>query len=222
MLSNLKVSAAFAIAALVALIIFGLAPASAHPHVFVTVQITVVIDKGTVTGFQHVWTFDEFYSAMAVEGLDKKQKGVYSREELSELAKVNMEGLKEFNYFTHATLAGKPLQAGDPKPADYWLEHKADVLSLNFFLPLAQPVLVDAKDFAFSIYDSSYFIAFDLAKDDPVRLSEGAPKGCSLKIGTPQPEGSDGKRLNEAFAGQLGGAPVDSGVAKTITLACAG
>ena len=48
----------------------------------------------------HKWMFDEFYTAMAIEGLDKNKDGVYDREELAELAKVNIEGLKDFAYFT--------------------------------------------------------------------------------------------------------------------------
>ena len=76
------------------------AGAAAHPHVWITVETTVLYDKGAFTGLQHKWTFDEFYTAMAIEGLDKNKDGIYDREELSELAKVNIEGLKEIGYFT--------------------------------------------------------------------------------------------------------------------------
>ncbi|TMJ63980.1 MAG: DUF1007 family protein, partial [Alphaproteobacteria bacterium] len=77
------------------------ASATAHPHVWITVETTVLYDKGTFTGLQHKWTFDEFYTAMAIEGLDKNKDGIYDREELAELAKVNVDGLKEFGYFTY-------------------------------------------------------------------------------------------------------------------------
>jgi hypothetical protein len=53
-----------------------------------------------ITGIRQAWTFDEFYTAMAVEGLDTNKDGVYSKEELAPLAKVNVESLKEFDYFT--------------------------------------------------------------------------------------------------------------------------
>ena len=62
-----------------------------------------MFDKGAITGIDQVWFFDEFYTAMAVEGLDTNKDGKYSREELHELAKTNMEGLKEFGYFTFPT-----------------------------------------------------------------------------------------------------------------------
>ena len=73
--------------------------AAAHPHVWITFETTVVYDKGTFVGVKHKWTFDEFYTAMAIEGLDKNKDGIYDREELAELAKVNIEGLKDFSFF---------------------------------------------------------------------------------------------------------------------------
>ena len=99
----------------------AVAPASAHPHVWVTVETTVLFENGSITGFRHKWTFDEFYTAMAVQGLDTNNDGIYSREELAELAKVNIEGLAEFGYFTHAKLGGASLAFA--VPLDYWLDY---------------------------------------------------------------------------------------------------
>src|ERR1700682_4034432 len=82
-------------------------PAQAHPHVWIFVETTVLYDKGTFTGLRHKWTFDEFYAATAIEGLDKNHDGKYDREELAELAKVNIDGLKDFAYFTFPALAGQ-------------------------------------------------------------------------------------------------------------------
>jgi len=111
--------------------------AAAHPHVYITFETTVLYDKGTFAGVRHKWMFDEFYTTMAIEGLDKNKDGVYDREELAELAKVNIEGLKDFAYFTFPALAGKELAVGEAR--DYWLEHKDGLLSLHFTLPFATP-----------------------------------------------------------------------------------
>jgi ABC-type uncharacterized transport system substrate-binding protein len=194
-------------------------PAAAHPHVWVTVETTVLYDKGTFTGLRHKWTFDEFYTAMAIEGLDKNKDGKYDREELAELAKVNMEGLKDFAYFTFPKLAGEDLKIGEAR--DYWLEHKDGILSLHFTVPLAQPVLAEAKDFTFSVYDPSYFIAFDFAKTDPVKLGEGAPKACKVKIGVPARDGSDASKLSDAFLAQFGAQSLGLSI-KTVSVDCNG
>lgn len=108
-------SLAFAMAAGLA------APAAAHPHVWVEVKTEIVYANGSFTGIRQVWTFDELYTAQAIEGLDANKDGRLDRVELDELAKVNMEGLKEFGYFTHATLGGQKLAFMAPTEA--FLEH---------------------------------------------------------------------------------------------------
>lgn len=199
------------------------APVSAHPHVWVSVETTVVYEAGKVAGFQHRWTFDDMYTAMAIQGLDKDQDGIYSREELSELAQVNIDGLKEFDFFTYARVKETPVKLAAPK--DYWLEHKDGVLSLHFTLPIAEPVPAESEGFEFAVYDQTFFIAFDLAKENPVRLSEGAPAGCAAKVGNADKDLADLQRLNDAFGGQLtaGDANEGTGVgyASTVFLSCA-
>ena len=96
----------------------GLAgPALAHPHVFVTAQTTVVYENGAITGLKHRWLFDEFYTAGAIEGLDKNKDGKIDRDELVELTKINVEGIKEFEYFTAVKLGKQVLAIGDPLDA---------------------------------------------------------------------------------------------------------
>ncbi len=185
-------------------------PARAHPHVWITVETTLVYENGAFVGVAHKWTFDELYTAMAIEGLDKNKDGKFDRTELEELTKVNLQGLKEFGYFTHPSLAGEPLKLGEAR--DYWQEHKGGVLSLYFTVPFATPVLAEAKGLTFAVYDPSYFIAFDLAKDNGARLGQGAPNDCVLKVGMSQSDNA----LGQSF-GAVGAMMV---IAKTIALEC--
>ena len=199
-------------------------PASAHPHVWVTYEATVVYDKGAITGLDHVWSFDDMYTAMAIEGLDKNNDGVYSREELAELAQVNMDGLKDFDYFTFANLGTGALKFSPPH--DPWLEHTNGILRLHFRLPLAQPVLAEAEKFSFSIYDPSFFIAFEPEEKDPVKLAGGAPKGCKIGFLKPKADANSdelkAKLLNDSFAQELGQTTnIGSGFTRTVTVSCA-
>ena len=205
-------------------LVLGAPPAQAHPHVWVNAESTVVYTDSRITGLKHKWTFDEMYSTMAVDGLDTNKDGVYSREELADLAKVNMEGLKEFGYFTYAKLGTADLKLKDPTK-DYWLEvDKQGALSLFFTVELGEPVLAEAPGFAFSVADPSFFIAFELAKDEPVKLA-GAPAGCKVTIGIPEKDAEELKRLNEAFGGQLtagnANAGTGMGYAKSAFVSCA-
>jgi ABC-type uncharacterized transport system substrate-binding protein len=194
------------------------APANAHPHVWVMVETTLLYERGAFTGFTHKWTFDEFYSAMAVEGLDANKDGKYSREELAELAKVNVVSLKDFGYFTFPQLSGQAVKLGEPR--DYWLEHKDGILTLHFALPFATPVLAEAKGLAFGVYDPSFFIAFELAKvEKPLRLGEGAPKSCSLKIGASERDPRDASALGEQVTAITG---FGVSVAKLASVECNG
>jgi ABC-type uncharacterized transport system substrate-binding protein len=199
-------------AAVATTVLLASLPAAAHPHIWVTMEATLLYENGVFTGIRHKWTFDEYYTASAIEGLDKNKDGIYDREELAELAKVNVDALKDFDYFTFPTLAGQAVKLGEPK--DYWLEHKDGALSLLFTVPFATPVLPDAKGFAFAVYDPSFFIAFDLAKsENPVRLGEAAPKTCKLKIEAPD------QRETAALGpmSQLGGV---TSIGRPITLEC--
>jgi len=151
------------------------AAAEAHPHVWVTITSELVYaPDGSVTGIRHHWTFDDMFSAFATQGIEAKEKGKFTREELAPLAKTNVESLKDYDYFTYATADGKKAPFADPLP-DYWADYKDAILTLNFTLPFKQPV--KAKDLKIEIYDPTYFIDFELAKKDPVHFI-GAPAQC--------------------------------------------
>lgn len=177
------------------------APALAHPHVWVTMHNEVVYAAdGTVTGIEHHWTFDDMFSAFAVQGMTAKVKGGFSREELAPLAKVNIELLKEYGYFTYATADGKKVAFGDPLPG-YWLDDKDKILTLNFTLPFKTPV--QAKLLRFEIYDPTIFVDFEFAKGDAVRLA-GAPSPCRLDIVRPdQITNAQSAKLGEQFFNAL-------------------
>lgn len=197
-------------------------PAAAHPHVWVTVETTVVYDGGRITGLKHRWVFDELYAAMAIQGLDADGDGVYTREELAELAQVNIDGLKEFQYFTYAKLGDTRLAHKDP--VDYYLEYKDDELALFFTLPFEQPIMAEAEGFNFSVFDETFFIAFDFREEEPVKLSAGAPEGCAVDVGVPENELIEFKALNDAFGGALSAGDnnigMGMGYARTVTLGC--
>jgi ABC-type uncharacterized transport system substrate-binding protein len=169
----------------VALSPLGTRLARAHPHVWVVSASEFVYDAGgAITGIRHAWTFDEMFSTYAVQGLETKTKGVYTRQDLADLAETNVTSLKEFAYFTYAKSDGKKQKFTDP--VDYWLEYKDNALTLRFTLPLAVPV--KTRELAVDIYDPSYFVDFALAEKDPIKLA-GAPSACSLTVTRP----SDGK-----------------------------
>jgi ABC-type uncharacterized transport system substrate-binding protein len=166
-----------------AAITFGLAgAASAHPHVWVTMKSTVVYaPDGTVIGVRHAWTFDDMFSTFATQGLESKKKGEFTREELQPLAKVNVESLKEYDFFTYGKANGK--KVAFVEPTEYHLELNNSLLTLHFLLPFQTPAKLQTLDF--EVFDPGYFVDFQLEEKDAVALS-GAPAGCQFTVGKPQ------------------------------------
>jgi ABC-type uncharacterized transport system substrate-binding protein len=198
--------------------------ALAHPHVWATVRSAIVFGPDhRIVGIRHAWTFDEFYTAMAVQGLDTDKDGVYSKEELQPLAKVNVESLKEFDYFTFLRSGkdGKPLPLKEP--TDYWVDYDKSLLTLHFTLPLETQLEVGAEELAVDVYDPSFFVAFAFATDSPMKLTGSPGQGCTATIQKPDAEAeAEAKALSEAFFSQLGpGSNFGSQFAQTAIVKCA-
>ncbi len=207
--------AAFILVAVLATIV----PVSAHPHMWVTYVLTVNYDKGSVTGVDHVWSFDDSYTAMALEGLDTNNDGKYDQSELAELLKVNMDGLKEFNYFTVAKLGENQLEFSPTTNAR--LDYTNGVLRLYFHLPLAKPLPPGAEGLTFAVFDPSYFIDFQPQKTDAIKLAS-APEGCAATLIDPDADKQDeqAKKLGDAMAQQFGAGAIGFGSYKTVAISC--
>lgn len=192
--------AVWAAAVMAAAVVTPIAPALAHPHVWVTMKSELLFaPDGTVTGMRHAWTFDDMFSAFATQGLEQKTKGQFTRAELAPLAQVNMDSLKEFAYFTFAKINGQTEKFASP--TNYWLEYHDSVLTLHFTLPLAKPVKPKVLDI--DVYDPSYFVDFAFADKNPVVLA-GAPPKCKFTAEKPQDlTTAQSQQLGEAFFNTL-------------------
>src|SRR3954452_248639 len=146
----------------------GLArPAQAHPHVWITAASELVYaPDGSITGVRHAWTFDDMFTTYALQGIETKTQGVYSREQLAPLAKDNVENLKEFGFFTFAKADGKKQKFSEP--VDYYLEYKDEALTLHFMLPAKAPI--KAKQTALEVFDPAFFIDFKFDDKEPIKL----------------------------------------------------
>ena len=91
-------------------------PAAAHPHVFVDAKAEIVFDReGRMTAVRHIWQFDEAFTSFAIQGLDADNDGKLSDDELQPLAKVNVDSLKEYGFFTYLTVGqeGRGIRPAD-------------------------------------------------------------------------------------------------------------
>jgi ABC-type uncharacterized transport system substrate-binding protein len=173
------------------------APASAHPHVWITVKSQLAFTPdGKVSAVVHDWVFDEMYSAFATQGLAKPGELV-KREQFAPLAQENAGSLAEIGYFTTLKIGGKPVEFGSV--TDYWMEERPDhLVEFHVTLPLKTPSSL-ANFVTLRVADPEYFIDFEFDDKNPVKLLS-APPGCSATVAKPKPlEEADKTKLTESF-----------------------
>jgi ABC-type uncharacterized transport system substrate-binding protein len=178
---------------LAGLVVLGGGAAQAHPHVWITATSELLYaPDGSITGVRHAWTFDDMLSSYALQGIETKQKGVYSREELGPLAQTNVDSLKDYAFFTFAKADGKKEKFQEP--VDYYLEYKDTALTLHFTLPLKTPI--KPKQLVLEVFDPSFFIDFTLAEKTPIKLV-GAPSACQMKFERPNDGAAGAQKIGE-------------------------
>ncbi|MFD1703051.1 DUF1007 family protein [Methylopila henanensis] len=174
-------------------------PAFAHPHVWVTARSEIVYGPdGRMSAVRHAWTFDDMFSSFASQGLDVDGDGKLTREELAPLAETNVTSLKEFGFFTFSKNGQSKVSFNEP--VDYWLEQTDDKrLVLHFTLPVKDNAPAKGAALKVEVYDPTYFVAFEFAKDDPAKLVS-APDGCALDVARPkEPDAAASQKLSESF-----------------------
>ena len=205
------------IVASILLLLLTAAGAFAHPHVFVEARSKLVFDdNGQAVAVEHVFRFDDAFSAFAIQGFDTNGDGFYSREELSELAKVNVDSMADFGYFTFGDNTRVELDFN--APTDYWLEvanvplkdywamkpedfvaiqediemnggtapEAVDLLELHFTLPIKEPS--DAKNtITIDVYDPTYYVDFRFSEEETAVGTINAPGVCEVTSKGPPP-----------------------------------
>lgn len=179
------------LAVLLALPIWALsaAPATAHPHVWIDMTTALQFDdQGRLSAIEIRWTFDEFYSAFAVEGSEKKD-GAYSDELLAGLTEVNLENLDEWNYFTEVAANDSAVKTGKARDGKSTWDDKNGRLTLAFTVPLEEPLAATpASPIKLRVYDPSYYISIDYVKKNPVSMKGGPHDGCTVTTEIPDVE----------------------------------
>jgi nickel/cobalt exporter len=167
--------------------------AAAHPHIFIDGKAAITFDEaGRVVSVHNTWTFDEAYSAWAVQGLDANSDGVLTREELQSLADDNMKGLSEYEYYTFAGEGADNLKfAFGRNPT---IDFEAGRQTLNFDAVLDTPYTI-RESLELAINDPQYYVGITLANPADVELVN-APPNCSFTLTEPAP-------MSDALQSQL-------------------
>ena len=89
------------VAAVAAVVVGTAAEAPAHPHVWIDATATLHFDRARrLVAVEARWAFDDFYSALVVEGMPQGRDGTVPASALKPMADDNVRQLKDWGYFT--------------------------------------------------------------------------------------------------------------------------
>jgi len=160
--------------------------AAAHPHAWIDLRSTVIMDDtGKVTGIAQEWLFDPLYTLFITHGVDPDP--VKQEKYFMDLARTNLQNLREFNYFTEVRVEGN--HALFAPATDYESELREKRLWMKFTITLQTPVDPSLSKFDFAIYDPTYYIEMLHLKDETVSFGGvGAEQtDCEALITKPTP-----------------------------------
>jgi len=188
----------------IVMLAFAGSRAQAHPHAWIDVHSTVVLDDaGQATAIEQEWVFDELYSAALVEGVS--QGRTFKPEMLAEYAGEVIDNLGPYGYFMKLRVDGQ-LQRFD-KPKQYRGALRGERFVLSFTAPLAQAVDPLAHALEFAVYDPTYFIQMMHLEADPPGVRGVGAAACRMAVHAPDPSPA---ALARAFAMDWQAEPDDS------------
>ncbi len=156
-------------------------PAAAHPHVWIYAYSDVVFDaEGRIVALNIEWEFDEFYSVVAVEGLDANGNGTYEPEEIQPVAAENVTALAEYSYFTKFEVNGAQAEFGEV--TEYGSRFANGLYTLHMRLPLATPVDPAKQAVTYRMYDPSFYISIEYANAEAITAIGAMPEACGLLL----------------------------------------
>lgn len=156
------------------------APAAAHPHVFIDNRVSFSFADGKVTAIGVHWQFDEIFSDDLLLQFDADGDGAFDELESNAVAEGVLPNLAQFHYFTYVYLDGQLL---DPiAPADFVASVTDRVVSFRMQVPLPQPVDPMTQSLALEVNDREYYVAVELAEQEPVTLVNADGLDCGATV----------------------------------------
>lgn len=160
--------------------------AEAHPHVFVDAKMEIVGGPdGTLGSIRNIWRFDELFSSSVLFDFDKNKNGELDPDELDEVGKTVLGSIAEWSYYTFVSVKAGDL-AFNPPPEIRALYQDGQLL-LFFEMKPKQTVDLKSTPVTFTVYDESFFVAFDFADENAFQLLD-LPKTCTKAFTQPNPD----------------------------------
>jgi ABC-type uncharacterized transport system substrate-binding protein len=156
-------------------------PAFAHPHVFVNNKMAVEFENGILKGIGFTWTFDEMFSSMILGDYDPGHTGKFDAGQVKAVKEGAFDNLANYHYFISLEIGSKrqekfAIERFTPSVAD------KGKLVYSFFVPLNIKARPTEQSVRVTVYDDSYYVAFDLLKLEEVTALAGPDVSCDFSI----------------------------------------
>ncbi|WP_073953843.1 DUF1007 family protein [Thalassospira sp. TSL5-1] len=156
--------------------------ATAHPHVWIDSQATMVFDKNKITGIHMVWVFDDMFSLTLMDQFDHNHDRRFFDQENDEVRDNAFVALADIGFMTYLRRNEEVVKVAG------FHDFVADItdqgrVKYSFTLDLAEPVDPVADQIGLSVYDSEFYIDVAFAQKDPVLFSGNNDLTCSYKMG---------------------------------------
>ena len=140
-------------------------PAWAHPHAWIDLRSTVVLDSaGRVTAIEQEWLIDQFYTIFLTEELSG---ALGTRAEaLAALSRSHLQNLRAYDYFTEVRAGGAKISLRTV--SEFESELREGRLWMRFVVPLATTVDPARQAFTFAVFDPTYYIEILHSEGDEV------------------------------------------------------
>lgn len=135
----------------------------AHPHVFIDAAIALVFDtSGRLEAVRVDWSYDAFYSLMQIEerGLDADGDGNPEQAALDAYAGQDVDW--EGGFPGDLTIVWNGEAQALAGPEDHGARFEDGRLITSHIRPLETPLEVDGATVTASVYDPTYFVAYDV------------------------------------------------------------
>lgn len=169
---------------LTAILSVGSKPVSAHPHAWIDLRSSVILDEnGHVIAIEQEWLFDDFYTVFATDQIGTNEKGQAAA--LRELAKANLDNLRLHDYFTEIRVDESVVSPGTV--TEYQSEIRNGRLWLRFVLPIPEAVDASINNLSFAVYDPTYYVEILHLEGDVISFRGPAEHACFGMIKPPTP-----------------------------------
>lgn len=146
----------------------------AHPHAFIEMKITPLVENDRLQGFSVQWLLDEASSSEMLYDLQLAGNDPKAKEKLAEDVIKNIINEHYFSYLYDKQ--GNKIKYS-AKPANYGLKAKGNQLLYYFDFFLAKPPLLAENTFTLMTYDPTYYVSMFYQDKSAVDFSQ-IPTHC--------------------------------------------